>query len=187
MVELMSRKPRDVSEGTHHVWVNATGNWPYFVDEVDRMYWIRLLVRNLERYEWVCVAFCQMTTHVHLLLTVPAGTLPLGMHDLNLAYALEFNARHQRVGAFGRKRYGSRRIEDREDLLRTYPYVVLNAEREGLTPRADIWHWSSYGTTLGLRNDFPFVDASIVLDELDGSTAALRDLVAGQATWRHGR
>ena len=176
----MPTKTRDQSKGTHHAWVNATGNWVYYVDEVDRLAWIRRLVQVLARYDWTCLAFCQMTTHVHLLVTVPAGSLAIGMRDLNLEYSKDFNARHGRVGSFIRKRYGSRRTEGGTDLLGTYAYVVLNPVREGMCPRAEDWRWSSYATTLGISNDFPFVDASTVLDELDGSPAALRDFVASR-------
>jgi hypothetical protein len=58
--------------------------------------------------------------------------------------------------------------------------VVLNPVVEGMCPRAEDWRWSSHATTVGLSNDFPFVDASRVLAELDGSVDALRRLVATQ-------
>ncbi len=176
----MAPAPRDDSPGVHHVWVNATGNWPYYVDELDRMVWLRILVEVIQRCRWVCLAFCQMTTHVHLLLAVEDLSLPAGMQRLNRAYTRHFNLRHDRVGCFVRKRYGNRRISDGTDLLGAFAYVVLNPVREGMCPRAEDWRWSSFATTIGLSNDFAFVDASLVLDELGGSVAALRDLVAAQ-------
>jgi REP-associated tyrosine transposase len=176
----MPPTPRDRAPGLHHVWVNATGNWAYYLDDVDRMAWIRRLVRTLDRHRWVCLAFCQMTTHVHLAVSVPDSSLPDGMRYLNREYSKDFNARHDRVGYLVRKRYGSRRIEDAADLLGVYAYVVLNPVREGMCRRAEDWPWSSFATTAGLRRDFPFVDASLVLAELGGSTAALRAVVTAQ-------
>ena len=180
----MPSRPRDRNPGIHHVWVNATGNWAYFIDEVDRVTWIRLLVRVLDRYDWRCVAFCQMTTHFHLLVEVKDDSLPLGMEYLNREYSKAFNIRHSRYGHFVRKRYGSRRIEDARDLLGTYAYVVLNPVREGMCRRAEEWAWSSYRTTIGESDAFPFVDAGIVLAELGGSIAALRALVDAQTRRR---
>jgi REP element-mobilizing transposase RayT len=159
------------------VWVNATGNWPYFRDDVDRIAWIGLCVKVIDRYGWRCIAFCQMTTHVHAIVEVPDRSLSAGMHYLNLEYSKGFNARHERFGQFVRKRYGSRRVEDGRDLIGVYAYVVLNPVREGMCPRAEDWRWSSYATTIGISNDFPFVDASLVLAELDGSVEALRRVV----------
>jgi hypothetical protein len=50
-----------------------------------------------------------------------------------------------------------------------------------MCPRAEDWRWSSYATTLGLTNDFPFVDAGVVLSEVGGSVDAIRELVAARA------
>lgn len=144
------------------------------------MSWIRLLVRVVHRCGWQCVAFCQMTTHVHAILNVPDASLPVGMGYLNREYSKDFNGRHERVGQFVRRRYGSRRVVDGRDLLGVYAYVVLNPVREAICPRAEDWRWSSYATTLGIANDVPFVDASLVLAELGGSVDALRRLVGAE-------
>jgi REP element-mobilizing transposase RayT len=180
----MPGKPRDSNPGIHHVWVNATGNWPYFIDEVDRITWIRLLVRVLDRYDWRCLAFCEMTTHVHLLIEVIDDSLPRGMEYLNREYGKAFNIRHSRFGHFVRKRYGSRRVEGARDLLGVYAYIVLNPVREAMCRRAEAWHWSSYPTTIGMSDAFPFVDAGDVLAELGGSIAALQALIDAQASGR---
>ena len=177
----MPRRPRDISPGYHHIWVNATGNWPYVLDEVDRASWVRRLVRIVERTAWTCVAFCQMSTHVHLLLSVPDASLPNGMRDLNREYSCDFNLRHGRNGSFVRKRFGSRRIEDGADLLGVYSYVVLNPVVDGLCLRPEEWRWSSYRTTVEMSEDFPFVDGASVIAEAGGSPGALRRVVDGVA------
>ena len=166
------------------MWVNATGNELYYVDDVDRMIWIRLLIRVLDRFNWGCVAFCQLSTHVHLIVSVPDTSLPLGMKRLNMAYSRDFNARHDRVGQFVRRRYGSRRISDGRDLIATYAYVVLNPVLAGLCPRPEDWRWSSYGTTLQISEDFPFIDASLAVAEAGGSIDALRSTVDARARER---
>jgi|SRR5579884_2140739 len=178
----MPLRPRDAAPGIHHVWVNATGTWAYYLDDTDRIGWIRLLVRTLALYRWTCIAFCLMTTHVHALLEVSDESLPAGMQYLNREYSKDFNARHDRYGSFVRRRYGNRRIEDRRELLCAYTYVVLNAVEAGLCADAADWRWSSFATTIGAADDFPFVDASAVLAELgspvDLSLQALRELAA---------
>jgi REP element-mobilizing transposase RayT len=178
----MPQKPRDIAAGLHHVWVNATGNWAYFLDDVDRINWLRLFVKVAGRYDWGPVVFCQMTTHVHAIIRVGDATLAEGMRYLNREYSKDFNARHDRRGQFVRGRYGSRRIEGAADLLGAFAYVVLNPVKERMCPRPEDWRWSSYATTLGLTSDFPFVDADIVLSEVGGSVDALRALVAARAS-----
>jgi putative transposase len=180
----MPQPPRDTAPGLRHVWVNATGNERYYVDNDDRVSWIRLLTKVLDHFDWRCLAFCQLSTHVHLIVSVPDTSLPLGMKQLNMAYSRDFNARHDRVGQFVRRRYGSRRIDDGRDLVATYAYVVLNPVVAGLCPRPEDWRWSSYGSTIGLSEDFPFVDGSLVVAEAGGSSEKLRRTVEARARER---
>jgi REP element-mobilizing transposase RayT len=164
--------------------VNATDDWNYFLDEVDRVDWVRRLVSMLDRMTWKCAAFCQMSTHVHLVLSVPNEALAAGMRDLNREYSCDFNLRHGRKGVFLRKRFGSRRIEGADDLLGTYCYVVLNPVADGLCLRPEEWRWSSYRTSVGISDEFPFVDGTDVIAEAGGTRSALRRAVESAA---HGR
>ena len=166
------------------MWVNATGNELYYVDNDDRVVWVRLLTKVLSQFAWRCTAFCQLSTHVHVIVSIPDTSLPLGMKQLNMAYSRDFNARHDRVGQFVRRRYGSRRITDGRDLVATYAYVVLNPVVAGLCPQPEDWRWSSYGTSLRISDDFPFVDASLAIAEAGGSTEALRRAVDARARER---
>jgi REP-associated tyrosine transposase len=178
---LVPSAPRDSAPGLHHIWVNATGNWLYFIDDIDRRAWIRLLEKVVVDHAWTVAVFCQMTTHVHAIVDVPDTSLPRGMQYLNREYSKRFNARHDRSGHFVRRRFGSRRITSGRDLVGAYAYVVLNPVNGGMCPRAEDWRWSSYATTLGLTNDFGFVDARTVIAELDGAMDGLRALVATRA------
>ena|SRR5436190_15461081 len=134
----MPARPRDHAPGAHHVWVKATGNWPYFIDELDRERWIRLLEQVAGDCEWKVLAFCEMTTHVHALIHIPDFSLPLGMQYLSREYGKRFNLRHGRTGHFIQRRYGNRRIENGRDLLGTYAYVVGNPVRGELAERPRI-------------------------------------------------
>jgi putative transposase len=122
-----------------------------------------------------------MTTHVHAIVDVPDASLPRGMQYLNREYSKRFNARHNRSGQFVRRRFGSRRITSGRDLVGAYAYVVLNPVNEGMCRRAEDWRWSSYAAALGLTTDFGFVNASMVLAELDDAVDALRSLVTARA------
>lgn len=176
----MSTTRRDFAPGIHHVWVSATGDERYFRDHIDRMTWIRELVDSVQRWDWTCLAFCQMSTHVHLLLEVPDYSLPTALQRLNSRYGRRYNARHDREGQVLRRRYGNRRIQSGDDLLGAFAYVVLNPVKAGICPRAEDWRWSSYATTLQLASDYGFVDARLLLAEVEGSTERLRLFVEAQ-------
>jgi REP element-mobilizing transposase RayT len=177
----MATYPRDARPGLHHIWVNATGGERYYVDEIDRLAWLRELVATLETFDWTCVAFCQLTTHVHLLVNVPDESLPFGMRRLNFEYSRRFNRRHDRPGQFVRRRYGNRAIRSAADLVGAFGYVVVrNPTKAGVSDRPEDWRWSSLATTLGITEDYLFVDASLVLAEFGGSRERLRAFVGEQ-------
>jgi putative transposase len=175
---VVRQRPRDIAPGIRHVVVGAVSPERYYRDDVDHMTWTRRLVAVLDRYDWTCLIVCELPTHVHLLVDVPNETLPSGMHRLSSEYGKDYNARHGRIGALVRERYWSRRIESDADLLGAYAYVALNPVEAGLVDRPEDWRWSSYATTLGLEEAFPFVDATLVLSQLgSGAVAALRAYV----------
>jgi REP-associated tyrosine transposase len=115
-----------------------------------------------------------MTTHWHALVDVPDRSLSMGMHWLNSEYSKGFNDRHGRVGYLVRDRFWARRKEDEAALLEAYRYVVNNPVRAGIVGRAEDWPWSSFATTVGIRDAFPFVDASPVLASFGGHELAAR-------------
>ncbi len=168
----MPRPKRDTAPGIHHVVVAATGPSPYFLDDIDRLMWVRFLVKTLDRYDWTCIVLCQLTTHVHALFEVADESLPFGMHLLNTAHGKSFNDRHERVGNLVRARYWSKRMKDDQQLLAAFRYAARNPSRAGMCERPEDWFWSSFATSCGLAQTFPFVDASRVLSLLDASPAA---------------
>jgi REP-associated tyrosine transposase len=175
------QRPRDRAPGVRHVIVGAAEPERYFRDDIDHLTWTRRLVAALDRYDWTCVAVCELPTHVHLVLDISNESLPLGMHWLTSEYGKDYNARHRRVGALVRDRYWARRIEDDADLLGVFAYVARNPVEAGLAAQPEDWRWSSYATTVGLAETFPSVDATLVLTQLGPSAgaavAALRDHV----------
>ncbi len=152
--------------------VKAAGPAAYFRDDIDRTSWVRRLVAVLVRYDWTCLTFCQLTTHVHLLVDVPDESLSAGMQGLNSWYGTMFNARHERAGYLIGNRFWSNRKPTMELVLAAFRYVARNAEEAGLCDVPEKWPWSSYGTTLGIDERFPFVDATLVLSQFGSSPAA---------------
>lgn len=173
----MPRRPRDRSAGIHHVVVAAVEDGRYFCEDSDRLIWIRRLTAVLDQYGWTCLTFCQLTTHLHLLLETPDESLPTGMHRLNSRYAQELNERYGRRGALQRTRYWSEAKQTADALLATFRYIARNPVEAGLVLHPLDWPWSSFATSCGITSAFPFVDARRVVGELGGRPQALLDLV----------
>jgi REP-associated tyrosine transposase len=178
----MPRPPRDSAPGVHHVGSGASGPSIYYRDEVDYAAWARLFAATAKRYDWTVIIVVQLTTHWHAIVHVPDHSLPEGMQHLNCRYSREFNERHTRVGYLVRDRYWSRRKTTDAELLNAFCYVANNPPSAGLVSRAEDWRWSSYPTTIGISDSFPFVDASSVVGQFgprpDLARKALRQHVA---------
>ncbi len=165
----MPHQPRDTAAGRFHVFTHCV--WAargLFHDEIDRLTFLRHLARVTAKVGWSCIAFCEMTSHYHLIVDVDDGVLPVAMHALNLAYARDFNRRHELRGHVQFRRYGSKRIENGIQLLDTFDYVALNPVEGGLCATPGEWPWSSYAGTVGLAPAHSFVDAGPILECFGG-------------------
>jgi REP element-mobilizing transposase RayT len=180
----MPRRPRDTSAGLFHVF--AHGLWAVptlYRDDRDRTEFLRHLAYAMEKTNSICVAYCLMSSHYHLILNVEDGALPTAMHLVNRRYARQFNRTHGLRGHAFFDRYGSPRIVDELDLLDRFAYVVMNPVKAGVCADPAAHRWSSYAGTVGLGEASSFVDPSCVLAAVgrlaDDPIAALRRRVEG--------
>ena len=173
----MGRGLRNTTPGIHHVTVGATGDEDYFLEDADRWTWIRRLVRTIGRYGWTCIGVCELTTHAHALLNIPDESISHGMHYLNSFYGTYFNETNTRRGALIRSRFWSKPVVDDAQLLTTFRYIARNPVKAGLCERPEDWYWSSLGTSCGLAQTFPFVDASVVCATLGATEATAPSLL----------
>ena len=117
--------------GTFHVYSHSVWAAELFRDDRDRMVFLRELARAGNKASWVCLGFCLMGSHYHLLLDVHDDALPVGMHSLNFRHAVGFNIRHRMKGHVLGARYDAVRIRDDEHLLTVIRYVERNPVRVG--------------------------------------------------------
>src|SRR3972149_1510166 len=108
-----------------------------FRDDADRLAFLDVLARVLDRFGWLCLAYCLMGNHYHLLVETPRPNLARGMRQLNGVYAQRFNRRHNRVGHLTQGRYGAVLVEGDEHLLTVASYLVRNPVRAKLCAHAE--------------------------------------------------
>ena len=108
------------------------------------------LAQSVYRYRWTCLAYCLMTNHFHLVLSLSAPNLSRGMHRLNGLYARRFNERHGHHGHLFEARYSSILMKSEEHYLDAIRYVALNPVAAGLCEDPADWPWSSFRATAGL-------------------------------------
>jgi REP element-mobilizing transposase RayT len=143
-----------------------------FADEIDCYGFLVLLARGVVRFDLECHAYCLMGTHYHLVVRTRDANLAEAMHWVNLCYARRFNARHGRSGHVLQSRYKAILIERESHLLELARYVVLNPVRARLCAAPELWPWSSYAATAGLRETPSFLTTDVILDHFANDRAA---------------
>lgn len=152
----------------YHVTSRGNAKQAIFIDDEDRDRFFDVLTIVVERFNWLCHAYCLMGNHYHLLIETPEGNLSKGMRELNGVYTQGFNQRYRRVGHLFQGRYKAIIVEKDNHLMSLCRYAVLNPVRVGLIERPEQWRWSSYRATIGLVKRGSFLTIDWILSQFDG-------------------
>lgn len=134
----------------YHVTSRGNARRKIFLDDEDRQAFLSTLAWVVERFGWICHAYCLMDNHFHLLIETPDPNLSRGMRQLNGVYTQKFNRTHRKVGHLFQGRFKAILVERDSYLLELARYVVLNPVRAKMVKVAERYVWSSYRPTLGL-------------------------------------
>jgi putative transposase len=136
--------------GIYHVISRGNNRGHLYWDDFDCGAFLARLSRVAQKYDWLGLAYCLMTTHYHLILQISDDGLSDGMQELNGEYARRANARHGRVGHLFQNRFYSDWITSDEHLFGAIRYVALNPVRAGICADPAEWPWSSHRASAGL-------------------------------------
>jgi putative transposase len=160
----------------YHVTSRGNGRQKIFLDEQDNRKFLKLFGKTLERFNWICHAFCLMVNHYHLMIETPDANLSKGMHHLNATFCQAYNKRHDTVGHLFQGRFKAIVVDRESYLLELARYVVLNPVRAGLVARPEDWPWSSYRATAGLplSEESEFLTTAWLLRQFGADETAAR-------------
>jgi putative transposase len=158
----------------YHVTSRGNGRADIFLDDTDRQTFLDVLDHVVERYNWLCHAYCLLDNHYHLVIETPDPNLSLGMRQVNGVYTQAFNRAHQREGHVFQGRYKAILVEKESHLLELCRYVVLNPVRAGMASKPDEWKWSSYNSTAYAVNVPKYLTIGWVLGQFADKTIPAR-------------
>jgi putative transposase len=162
------RPPRfEIADGIYHVTSRAARSVRLFRSDDDRKMFLDVLGIAIYRAEWVCIDYCLMGTHYHLIVETPLANLSAGMKRLNWLYSRTFNEIHDTKGHLFESRFTSEFIQTPDHFLNAIRYVALNPVEASLCASAADWRWSGYRALAGLEEPRRFHDAYRALVELD--------------------
>ena len=149
----------------YHITARGNAYQDIFLDDTDREKFLEVLDQTIERFNWLCHAYCLMTNHYHLLIETVDPTLSRGMRHLNGVYTQAFNRRHERGGHLFQGRYKAILVEKEAYLLELARYIVLNPVRAKMVNSPEEWEWSSYRAMAGLNEAPPFLTVDWILSQ----------------------
>jgi len=158
----------------YHITARGNARQDIFLDDEDREEFLELVALVVERFNWLCHAYCLMTNHYHLLVETGDPTLSRGMRHLNGVYTQRFNRHHGRAGHIFQGRYKAILVEKEAHLLELARYVVLNPVRAKMGRSFKDCKWSSYRATAGMESPAPFLTTDWILSQFGSTSTAAR-------------
>jgi REP-associated tyrosine transposase len=146
----MASPIRRIASGSIHHVISRGNNGGWIVrDAVDRSLFRLRLGDAARAFGWELVAWCLMTTHVHLVGRAPEGGISSGMQVLLSRHANAINRRYGRTGHLFQNRFYSVEVASDAHLISSIAYVNRNPVAAYAVEVAEDWRDSSYRATLG--------------------------------------
>ena len=123
----------------YHVTSRGNARQAIVTTDADRRMFRAFLAHVVDRYGWLCHAYCLMDNHDHLVRETPTPNLSQGMRQLNGRYTQACDRTHQRVGHLFQGRFTAILVEKEAHLLERCRYVVLNPVRAKRVPHPRRW------------------------------------------------
>jgi REP element-mobilizing transposase RayT len=178
------RKQRIEGEGfIHHVSGRGVDGEPIFTEDEDRVGYLAMLAATVLRFRWLCLAYCQMGTHVHLLIETPDANLGPGMRWLHGRYGACFNRQHARDGHLFQGRYHDEPILTEGHLVNAVGYIAANPVAAGLCKDPHDWPWGSHQRVMAGTAPLWIAHDHLVehLEAISGSGDAYERIVEARA------
>ena len=155
----------NIENGLYHVTSRGNERKNIYASGEDRKRFLEILAMAVDRYGWICHAYCLMENHYHIVVETPRGNLSNGMRQLNGVYTQYFNIKHRRNGHLFQGRFKAVLVEKETHLLELTRYVVLNPVKAKICDMAGAYEWSSYNSMIGVAKKPVFLFTDWILSQ----------------------
>ena len=147
----------------YHITSRGNARQKIFRSDKDRRYFTELLAGIVNRFQWICYAYCLMDNHYHLVIETREANLAKGMRQLNGIYTQKYNWKYHTTGHVFQGRYKAIIVDGDSYFLELCRYVALNPVRAHATENVEDWKWSSYRATAGIDDVPSFLTTGSIL------------------------
>jgi REP element-mobilizing transposase RayT len=156
------------------VTTRAARSLRMFESDHERELFLAVLRIAVARAEWICLDYCLLGTHYHLIVKTPEGNIAAGMKRLNWMYSITRNRLTGHRGHLYEARYSSELIETDAHFYNAVRYLARNPVKAGLCDDPSEWRWSGYRALAGLEPPRVFHDVQLALAMLGNEPEASR-------------
>lgn len=148
----MPRKSRKILGNIFlHNMVQGINREYIFQDNKQKIKYINLLKKYMNKYKVLIIAYCIMDNHAHLITYAEnINNISVFMKEINTEYAIYYNKLNNRVGYVFRNRFNSKPIYNKEYLLKCIKYIHMNPVKAGISKKEEDYNFSSYKEYLNL-------------------------------------
>ena len=176
----------------YHITSRGNAGQKIFRSDKDRSVFLQLLGTVIERFHWLCHAWCFMDNHYHLVIETPEGNLSRGMRQLNGIYTQKYNGKYHKTGHIFQGRFKAILVDKDSYLLELCRYVALNPVRAHMIEKPEDFRWSSYRSTAGFDKAPPFLVVDWLLAQFSSNRKRAESLyrefvlkgITQEAPWR---
>lgn len=176
----------------YHITSRGNAGQKIFRTDKDRSVFLQLLGTVIERFHWLCHAWCFMDNHYHLVIETPEGNLSRGMRQLNGIYTQKYNGKYHKTGHIFQGRFKAILVDKDSYLLELCRYVALNPVRAHMIEKPEDFRWSSYRSTAGFDKAPPFLVVDWLLAQFSSNRKRAESLyrefvlkgITQEAPWR---
>lgn len=161
------RKARNpIETATYHVILRGSSEITLFKSDKDKERFLKTIKKYQNIFRFKVLAYCVMSTHVHLLIASNGANLSKFMHGINLSYAIYYNKNYDRHGHVFSDRFKSK-VAKNESVLKFMSAYIHNNPKDiaGYKNRVEEYEYSSLGIYLGTHEDtHEIIDSSLILN-----------------------
>lgn len=162
------REPIFFKGGYYHVYSRGSEKRVIFLDRADKERFLTRVKEYKDKHQISILCYCLMPNHYHLLVQqTTEESLTTFISRLNLAYAMYFNKRYERVGPLFQGRFKAKNIENDEYLVHLSRYIHLNPLEIVGSIDVEFYHWSSLQYYVGRRKD-GLIDTNLIIAYFGG-------------------
>lgn len=141
----MARATRNYkTHSFYHVYNRGNNKDAVLKYPEDKRFFINLLYINIKKTDLQLISYCIMDTHFHLIIKTGFSPyiIPKFMQRVTIAYAMQINKKHKRVGHIFQGRYNAKLLQYKKDLKEATRYLRNNPVQEGLVKKANAYPWT---------------------------------------------